>query len=97
VGAIFRIGVVILKVVREGLPQWAVYYDEVPRLPGLRRVLPLDVYLVPINLVNAGLQAFQCVPPCFFRVVPQKVEHMLVKQILRVAVCDCDVPHVSLG
>jgi len=95
VGTIFRIAVIVLKVVRKRLPQRTVYYDEVPRLPRLRRVLPLDFYLVPIDLVNARLQAFQSMPPCFFWVLPQKVNHMLVKQILRVAVCD--VPHMSLG
>jgi len=95
VGTIFRIAVIVLKVVRKRLPQRTVYYDEVPRLPRLRRVLPLDFHLVPIDVVNASLQAFQCAPPCCFWVVPQKVEHMLVKQILGVAVCD--FPHMSLG
>ena len=58
VGTIFCVGVIVRKVVRERLPQWTVYYDEVPRLPRLCRVLPLDFYLVPINLVNASLQTF---------------------------------------
>jgi len=67
------------------LPQGAIDDHKEALLTGFRSILPFNIYLPAIKLVDTGpFSRHAMASPCF-RVLSQVVSHVLVEQILSVS------------